>query len=193
MEGLSIPNKTRDRTSFLLFFNIKEMYLSLGKLSSSNKIEGIQFYNKNVSVISRSPTLNIDKTFVAQTQILEWGLNLIKLNRRTNMVEECISVIQTNKNMRREDDSQVPQWDMTLTKNDTATSVNDIEFDLSLQIGQIVFKYNEDLMIRAKAIARLKVDQSLQTEALDQLEELRENTQSAIHSLIYRRRNRYKI
>lgn len=82
---------------------------------------------------------------------------------------------------------------MTLTKNDTATSVNDIEFDLSLQIGQIVFKYNEDLMIRAKAIARLKVDQSLQTEALDQLEELRENTQSAIHSLIYRRRNRYKI
>ena len=38
---------------------------------------------------------------------------------------------------------------MTLTKNDTATADNDIEFDLKLQIGQIVFKYNEDLLIRA--------------------------------------------
>ena len=49
------------------------------------------------------------------------------------------------------------------------------------------------MLIRAKAIARLKVDLSLQTEAIDQLEELRENTQSAIHSLIYRRRNKYNI
>lgn len=65
---------------------------------------------------------------------------------------------------------------MTLTKNDTATADDDIEFDLKLQIGQIVFKYNEDLLIRAQAIARLKFDQALQTEALDKLEELRENT-----------------
>ena len=65
---------------------------------------------------------------------------------------------------------------MTLTKNDTATADNDIEFDLKLQIGQIVFKYNEDLLIRAQAIARLKFDSALQTEALDKLEELRENT-----------------
>ena len=60
-----------------------------------------------------------------------------------------------------------PQWDMTLTKNDTALGLHDIEFDLALRIGQIVFKYNEDLIIRAKAIARVKVDQKLQNEALD--------------------------
>ena len=49
------------------------------------------------------------------------------------------------------------------------------------------------MIIRGKAISRLKVDSSLQSEALDQLEELRENTQSTIHSLVYRRRNRYNI
>lgn len=82
---------------------------------------------------------------------------------------------------------------MHLTKNNVSSAANDIEHDLNLSIGQIMFKYNEDLVIRAKAISRLKVDTSLQIEAIDQLEELRENTQSAIHSLIYRRRNRYNI
>ena len=114
------------------------------------------------------------------------------------MVEECVSVIQTNKKDGFNlgggvDESQTPQWDMNLIKNDTTKATSDLELDLSLKIGQIVFKYNEDLIIRAKAIVRLKIDQSLQTEALDQLEELRENTTSAIHSLIYRRRNRYNI
>ena len=50
---------------------------------------------------------------------------------------------------------------MNFIKNDPATALNDIEFDVNLVIGQIVFKYNEDLIIRAKAIARLKVDLSL--------------------------------
>ena len=60
-EGLNPPNKTRDRTSFALLFKIKEMSLTLGKLSSSNKIEGIKIYNRDLSVVSTSPTLNIDK------------------------------------------------------------------------------------------------------------------------------------
>ena len=47
---------------------------------------------------------------------------------------------------------------MTLTKNNGATSKTDIEFDLDLKIGQIFAKYNEDLVIRAKAISRIKVD-----------------------------------
>ena len=96
---------------------------------------------------------------------MEWGLNLITLNRRTHMIEECISVIQTNKNLRSSE--QEPQWDMTLKKNDPATALNDIEYEINLLIGQIVFKYNEDLIIRAKAIARLKVDLSIQNEAID--------------------------
>lgn len=56
---------------------------------------------------------------------------------------------------------------MTLIKNDPATALHDIEFDITLFLGQILFKYNEDLIIRAKAIARLKVDLSLRTEAMD--------------------------
>ena len=56
---------------------------------------------------------------------------------------------------------------MTLKKNDPATALNDIEYEINLLIGQIVFKYNEDLIIRAKAIARLKVDLSIQNEAID--------------------------
>ena len=52
---------TRDKTSFQLFFNIKELSLTLGKLSTQNKIEGIQIYNKAVSVVTKAPSLNIDK------------------------------------------------------------------------------------------------------------------------------------
>ncbi len=50
---------------------------------------------------------------------------------------------------------------MTLIKNNVSTATNDIEHDLNLSIGQILFKYNEDLVIRAKAISRIKVDSSL--------------------------------
>ena len=56
---------------------------------------------------------------------------------------------------------------MHLTKNNVSSAANDIEHDLNLSIGQIMFKYNEDLVIRAKAISRLKVDTSLQIEAID--------------------------
>ena len=124
---------TRDKTSFQLFFNIKELSLTLGKLSTQNKIEGIQIYNKAVSVVTKAPSLNIDKQFETQTTIMEWGLNLITLNRRTNMIEECVSVIQTNKNMRSSE--QVPQWDMTLKKNDPATALSDVEYEINLLIG----------------------------------------------------------
>ena len=124
---------TRDKTSFQLFFNIKELSLTLGKLSTQNKIEGIQIYNKAVSVVTKAPSLNIDKQFETQTKIMEWGLNLITLNRRTNMIDECVSVIQTNKNMRSSE--QVPQWDMTLKKNDPATALSDVEYEINLLIG----------------------------------------------------------
>lgn len=90
-------SKTRDRTSFSLLFDIKELSFTLGKLSASNKIEGIQIYNKSVSMVTKAPTLNIDKQFKMQIQIEELGLNLITMNRKTNMIEECVSVIQTNK------------------------------------------------------------------------------------------------
>lgn len=57
-------NTYRDRTSFTLNFNIKELSLTLGKLNASNKIDGIQLYNRSVSICTKSPTLNIDKQFV---------------------------------------------------------------------------------------------------------------------------------
>ena len=108
---------------------------------------------------------------------------------------DSVPVVQTNKNYRRvvNPSSVLPQLKLIIIKNDTSLAHHNIELDLSLMVGSIVFKYNEDLIIRSKAIARLKVDSSLQAEALDQLEELRENTQSAIHALIYKRRNRYNI
>ena len=78
------------------------------------------------------------------------------------MIEECIQVIRTNNKVRGEEDLRtVPQWDMTLIKNNSVTSKTDIEFDLDLKIGQIFAKYNEELVIRGKAISRIKVDQSL--------------------------------
>ena len=83
--------------------------------------------------MTKAPSLNIDKQFETQTTIMEWGLNLITLNRRTNMIEECVSVIQTNKNMRSSE--QVPQWDMTLKKNDPATALSDVEYEINLLIG----------------------------------------------------------
>ena len=94
---VTTSSKTRDRTSFSLLFDIKELSFTLGKLSASNKIEGIQIYNKAVSMVTKAPTLNIDKQFKMQIQIEELGLNLITMNRKTNMIEECVSVIQTNK------------------------------------------------------------------------------------------------
>ena len=123
---------TRNSTAFTLNFNIKELSLTLGKLSASNKIDGIQIYNRSVDICTRSPTLNISQTFVTQAKIDEWGVSLITLNRRTNQIEESVEVIQTNKSERNEDNSKVAQWDMTLVKNDTAASQDDIEFDLAL-------------------------------------------------------------
>ena len=38
---VTTSSKTRDRTSFSLLFDIKELSFTLGKLSASNKIEGI--------------------------------------------------------------------------------------------------------------------------------------------------------
>ena len=49
------------------------------------------------------------------------------------MIEECVSVIQTNKNMRSSE--QVPQWDMTLKKNDPSTALSDVEYEINLLIG----------------------------------------------------------
>lgn len=49
-----------------------------------------------------------------------------------------------------------------------------------VQIGSIVFKYNEDLTIRLMAISRLKVDEKITSAARDRLEDLREQTNSKL-------------
>ena len=135
-----------------------------------------------------------------QTRIREWGVNLITVNRKTGKFEECEAVIQTNttqgvSNINDDDSASqiIPQLDLKVTKNDPKLQVKDIEFDIGLTIGSILFKYKEDLVIRVKAITRLKVDKKLKESAYDKMEDLKETTKSRLHAIIYRRANRYKI
>lgn len=66
-----------------------------------------------------------------------------------------------------------------------------IEFDIKLQVDSIVYKHYEDLIIRAKAISNVKIDDEIQSAALGTFEDLRETTQNRLHEIIYKRRNRY--
>ena len=80
-----------------------------------------------------------------------------------------------------------------MTKNDARLAQKDIEYDIGLTIGSILFKYKEDLVIRVKAMTRLKVDKKLKESAYDKMEDLKETTKSRLHAIIYKRANRYQI
>jgi hypothetical protein len=45
-----------------------------------------------------------------------------------------------------------------------------------VHVGSIVYKYYEDLLIRAKGISNVQVDQEIQSAAMDTLEDLKETT-----------------
>lgn len=68
-----------------------------------------------------------------------------------------------------------------------------IEYDVALQIGSVVFKYFEDLLVRGRAIFQVKVDKGISASAASSFDDLKESTQSRFHDMIYRRKNRYVV
>ena len=68
-----------------------------------------------------------------------------------------------------------------------------IEYKINLKIGSVVYKYYEDLLVRLKAITSIKVDESIQTAALDRLEELSKSTQNTLNEILYSKKNHYTI
>ena len=56
-----------------------------------------------------------------------------------------------------------------------------IEYDLNIRIESIIYKHYEDLIIRARAISNVKIDEEMQVAALGRLEDLREATGNRMH------------
>jgi hypothetical protein len=89
----------------------------------------------------KSPTLQVSSQFELELKIIEWGVSLITLNRRTNMIEDYQSVINTNlKYGTGESDVEpsqykIPQLHLSITKNNPALATKEIEYDINLQIG----------------------------------------------------------
>ena len=65
---------------------------------------------------------------------------------------------------------------MEVKKGDSGLLQDGIEFDISLQVSSVVYKHYEDLIIRARAISNVKIDQEIQTAAMGRFEDLRETT-----------------
>jgi hypothetical protein len=65
---------------------------------------------------------------------------------------------------------------MEVKKGDPGLLQDGIEFDISLQVSSVVYKHYEDLIIRARAISNVKIDQEIQTAAMGRFEDLRETT-----------------
>jgi hypothetical protein len=68
-----------------------------------------------------------------------------------------------------------------------------IEYDFSMRIESVIYKHYEDLIIRARAISNVKIDEEMQQAAMGRLEDLKESTQSHLHDIIYKKKNRYVI
>ena len=111
----------RDRISLSVGFEVKVIQFTLGKISTNNKIEGIQIYNRGTLLEFSAPTLKAQR-FQMRTRIKQWGVNLITINRKTNEFEECESVIQTNtsfsQNYNEASEEAIPQFDLKVSKND---------------------------------------------------------------------------
>jgi hypothetical protein len=66
------------------------------------------------------------------------------------------------------------------------------EFDVNLKLGALVYKYYQELVVRAKAISAVSVDETMQNQAFDRLEILKDTTNNTIQE-IQKKRNRYTI
>jgi|LakMenEpi03Aug12_release.lakeMendotaPanAssembly.Ray.scaffolds.fasta_scaffold6328281_1 hypothetical protein len=65
---------------------------------------------------------------------------------------------------------------MEVRKGDTNLLKDSIEYDINLQVSSVIYKHYEDLIIRARAISNIKIDQEIQTAAMGTFEDLREST-----------------
>jgi len=51
----------RNLISILVTYEVKDFTVLLGKVSTTNKIEGIQLYNRGTKLSFNSPSLKLDK------------------------------------------------------------------------------------------------------------------------------------
>jgi hypothetical protein len=65
---------------------------------------------------------------------------------------------------------------LEVRKGDTNLLKDSIEYDINLQVSSVIYKHYEDLIIRARAISNIKIDQEIQTAAMGTFEDLREST-----------------
>ena len=56
-------NLTRSRISLSVGIEVKVIQLTLGKINTNNKIEGIQVYNRGTTLELESPTLSMAQRF----------------------------------------------------------------------------------------------------------------------------------
>lgn len=82
---------------------------------------------------------------------------------------------------------------MRVQLNDPTLEHFGIEYNISVKAERLIVKYNEDIMVRAKAFSNLQVDQDIADDAMNAVEDLRENTQNQLQSIIYGKKNRYFI
>ena len=68
-------------------------------------------------------------------------------------------------------------------------SKTEVDFNVNLQLGSIVYKYYEELVIRMKAITSVKIDENIQTAAFDNYEELSKATQNTLNEILYSKKN----
>jgi hypothetical protein len=50
---------------------------------------------------------------------------------------------------------------MEVRKGDTNLLKDSIEYDINLQVSSVIYKHYEDLIIRARAISNIKIDQEI--------------------------------
>lgn len=158
-----------ERTQLEVAFEVKELTLLLAK-QQQNKLEGIQMYNKGAMVELKSPNMLFDQ-YTFELTFQESGVNLVTLDKNTGIFTECTTAISQNK-ASADAESLRPQLLVEIRKGQPDLLPLGVEFDISIHLGSIIYKYEEDLMIRAKAISNVQLDQEIQSAALDTLEDL---------------------
>ena len=181
----------RERTSLEVIFEVKELSILLAKINSS-KLDGIQMYNKGATIYLNGPTLNLDE-FELEIAFQESGVNLVTIDRASGQYQDCTSAIQQNKAFSNEFEKSRPQCTIEVKKGTKELLGAGIEYDLNVRIESIIYKHYEDLIIRARAISNVKIDEEMQVAALGRLEDLREATGNRMHQLLYQTKNRYVI
>lgn len=148
-------------------------------------------HNKGATIELKAPNLKMDQ-FHCEINFQETGVELVTIDRSTGKYTEYTQAISQNKQS-VEGQSERPQLTMEVRKGDTNLLKDSIEYDINLQVSSVIYKHYEDLIIRARAISNIKIDQEIQTAAMGTFEDLRESTQNRLHEMLYKKKNRYCI